>query len=189
MKDYLCRELLKIGIVPESMSLAYHNDETVQISLDGHLNGNALLGYAAKRIFKKTGVPTSQNRHSPSRILKSGDVMVVFWEDGDKTVVKRAPDEPESDYAAFTAALGIKIFGSNSALKRVVGRVETQEKKKREKPQKPDLSAKLFDDFVAEHGMMWKCPICGEEAPYWLDRGDVVAECPTCGTEFREGGE
>lgn len=65
----------------------------------------------------------------PLRILKSGIATIVFWQDGTKTVVKRGSDEPESDYAAFTAALGIKIFGSNSALKRIVSRTETQEKK------------------------------------------------------------
>ena len=67
---------------------------------------------------------------TPLRILKSGNATIVFWQDGTKTVVKRGSDEPESDYAAFTAALGIKIFGSNSALKRIVSRTETQEKRK-----------------------------------------------------------
>lgn len=67
--------------------------------------------------------------YRPLRILKSGIATIVFWQDGTKTVVKRGSDEAESDYAAFTAALGIKIFGSNSALKRIVSRTETQEKK------------------------------------------------------------
>jgi hypothetical protein len=31
---------------------------------------------------------------------------------------------------AFTAALGIKVYGSNSALKRIVERTETQKPKK-----------------------------------------------------------
>lgn len=66
----------------------------------------------------------------PLRIVKNGVATIVFWQDGTKTVVKRGSDEPESDYAAFTAALGIKVFGSNSALKRIVSRTETQEKKR-----------------------------------------------------------
>lgn len=65
------------------------------------------------------------------RILKNGDYMTVLWEDGDKTIVKRAEDEAESDYAAFTAALGIKCYGSNSALKRLVASAEEQGKKKK----------------------------------------------------------
>lgn len=65
------------------------------------------------------------------RILKSGDRMIVFWADDTKTVVKRAKDETDSDYAAFTAALGIKLYGSNSALKRIVKSAETQKPKKK----------------------------------------------------------
>ena len=59
-------------------------------------------------------------RFAPNRILKSGNRTIVFWSDGTKTIVKRAEDEPDNDYAAFTAALGIKIFGSNSALRRMI---------------------------------------------------------------------
>lgn len=68
---------------------------------------------------------------SPKKILKNGDYMTVLWDDGTKTIVKRAEDEAESDYAAFTAAVGIKCFGSNSALKRIVASAEEQKKKKR----------------------------------------------------------
>ena len=65
------------------------------------------------------------------KILKNGDYMTVLWADGTKTTVKRAADEAESDYAAFTAALGIRCFGSNSALKRLVATAEEQGKKKK----------------------------------------------------------
>ena len=56
----------------------------------------------------------------PERIVKSGRATIVFWEDGTKTVVKRSPDEQDNDYNAFLAALGIKIFGSNSQLKKII---------------------------------------------------------------------
>lgn len=71
--------------------------------------------------------------HEPCRILKSGDRTIVFWPDGEKTIVKRAADEPDNDYAAFTAALGIKLFGSNSALKRMIERKTVQQKPKKKK--------------------------------------------------------
>lgn len=67
--------------------------------------------------------------YKPKRILKHGRATIVFWADGTKTVVKRAEDEPESDYNAFLAALGKKIYGSNGALKRIVNGIETQEVK------------------------------------------------------------
>lgn len=64
------------------------------------------------------------------RIIKSGNRTIVFWKDGTKTIVKRAEDEADNDYAAFTAALGIKLYGSNSALKRVVSKVQVQKSKR-----------------------------------------------------------
>lgn len=54
----------------------------------------------------------------PKKILKSGPCTIVFWQDGTKTMVRRSEDEVDDDYSAFTAALAIKIFGSNSAVKR-----------------------------------------------------------------------
>lgn len=86
-----------------------------------------------------------KNKFIPKRILKNGDYMTVLWEDGTKTIVKRAPDEPESDYAAFTAALGIRAFGSNSALKRIVESAEVQGKKKKKKKEQPDKVTQAFD--------------------------------------------
>ena len=70
-----------------------------------------------------------RNHFTPKRIIKSGPATIVFWKDGTKTVVKRAEDEPDNEYAAFTAALGIKVFGSNSALKNVVEKTERKETK------------------------------------------------------------
>lgn len=77
---------------------------------------------------KKNAIPHAK------KILKNGDYMTVLWADGTKTIVKRAADEPQSDYAAFTAALGIKAYGSNSALKRIVAGAEEQGKRKKKKP-------------------------------------------------------
>lgn len=57
---------------------------------------------------------------TPKRILRSGPATIVFWVDGTKTIVKRAPDEEDNEYAAFTAALAIRIFGSNSKVKKIV---------------------------------------------------------------------
>lgn len=57
---------------------------------------------------------------TPERILKSGAVTIVFWGDGTKTMVRCSETETPDDYDAFTAALAIKVFGSNSKLKRVI---------------------------------------------------------------------
>ena len=87
--------------------------------------------------------PTDSERYCPDRILKSGNRTIVVWSDGTKTIVKRSADEADNDYAAFTAALAIKIFGSNSALRRMIrNKVEIQ-KPKEMKKQPYQLS--LFD--------------------------------------------
>lgn len=73
----------------------------------------------------------------PKRILKSGPCTIVFWNDGTKTMVRRAMDEEtDSPYDAFTAALAIKIFGSNSAVKRIVKNNLVDQIKKTKKTKK-----------------------------------------------------
>lgn len=67
--------------------------------------------------------------YTPKRILRSGPATIVFWEDGTKTIVKFCAGETEdSAYAAFTAALAIKIFGSNSKLKKMVKTLTEEQK-------------------------------------------------------------
>lgn len=61
-----------------------------------------------------------KNPYTPKRILRSGPATIVFWEDGTKTVVKRASVQPDNPYDAFTSALAIKVFGSNSQVKSVI---------------------------------------------------------------------
>lgn len=73
---------------------------------------------------------------TPQKIIKNPAkcATTVKWEDGTYTTVKRSPDDPEDDYAAFTAALAIKLYGSNSALKRMLNKkTEILNKKKKEK--------------------------------------------------------
>lgn len=61
----------------------------------------------------------------PVRIIKQGPATIVFWNDETKTVVKRAKEEPDDDYNAFTAALTKKIYGSNNKIKNYLKIVET----------------------------------------------------------------
>ena len=59
-------------------------------------------------------------KYIPDRIIKNGPATIVFWCDGTKTVVKCGEGDSPDDYAAFCAALGKKVFGSNSNLKRIM---------------------------------------------------------------------
>ena len=69
----------------------------------------------------------------PVRIIKSGKVTVVFWDDGSKTIVRCAEDEIPDDYDAFTAALAKRVYGSNTRLKKMIKAVTVEQKKKGEK--------------------------------------------------------
>lgn len=81
-------------------------------------------------LFKAMGV-IPVNGLTVNRILKSGRATVVFWNDGSKTVVKRGENEPDDAYAAFTAALGIRLYGSNSKLKRLIAAKTVYQKEKK----------------------------------------------------------
>lgn len=57
------------------------------------------------------------NIYSPLKIVVNGPATIVFWQDGTKTVVKCSKYDSYDLYSAFTAALAIKIFGTNSKVK------------------------------------------------------------------------
>lgn len=59
-------------------------------------------------------------RPYPERIIYNGPATIVFWDDGTKTVVKRAKKDKDNKYNAFCAALAIKLYGSNSTVSRYV---------------------------------------------------------------------
>lgn len=62
----------------------------------------------------------------PKKIIKSGDRTIVFWKDDTKTIVKRSDDTADDLYSAFTAALAIKIYGSNSQVKKILRMADIQ---------------------------------------------------------------
>ena len=62
-------------------------------------------------------------KSEPKRILKSGDRTIVFWNDNTKTIVKRCPEDEDSDYAAFAAAYIKKVFGCNSKIRGMITRL------------------------------------------------------------------
>ncbi|MGI6117799.1 MAG: hypothetical protein ACOYBC_05360 [Bilifractor sp.] len=68
---------------------------------------------------------------APERILKSGPVTIVFWGDGTKTIVRPEAGTTPDDYAAFTAAVTKKVYGSNSRIKKIMEEyTEIQEPRK-----------------------------------------------------------
>lgn len=98
---------------------------------------------------KAVVVPSKPKIIEPTRILRSGDRTIVFWNDGTKTIVKRSPDEADNDYIAFTAALAIKMYGSNSKLRRLIrDKLEVQMPKKAKKAKQMDTSDEVPGQLI-----------------------------------------
>ena len=88
---------------------------------------------------------------SPKKIIRSNNVTVVFWKDGSKTIVRCQNDDLDDDYTAFCAALGKKVFGSNSALKKVIKKcltVQSKTKYRMKREQEAQEVAKLKEDMA-----------------------------------------
>lgn len=73
-----------------------------------------------------------KNSFIPKRIIINGIATIVFWEDGTKSVVKCAEGDEKNVYDAFNAALAIKVFGSNSKLKKTINSLVEDKGKKDE---------------------------------------------------------
>lgn len=155
----VAKDLLRsVGIAVDAITVDSNPFNMVDcVKIEGHINNETLSARNAATVKKPALMNALFNISDPNagkkdktpfsvkKILKNGDYMTVLWDDGTKTIVKRAADEAESDYAAFTAALGIKCFGSNSALKRIVESAEAQGKKKKKKKEKTDKVTQAFD--------------------------------------------
>lgn len=80
----------------------------------------------------------------PKTITFRGNVTIVWWKDGTKTVVRLAEGEPYSKFHAFCAAVTKKLFGSASKIQKkidehdvdqIAERKKAEEEKARQKEQ------------------------------------------------------
>lgn len=72
--------------------------------------------------------------YRPTKIIRSGDCTIVFWCDGRKTIVRKSADaSDDSLYTAFTAALAIRMYGSNSRLKKIIREAYVEQKPRKDK--------------------------------------------------------
>lgn len=76
-----------------------------------------------------------ETHFTPKSIEWSADhrTVVVIWNDTEKTIVRLSPNDPDDIYMAFTAALAKRIFGTNSHIKKVIGRNLNEHKAKDKK--------------------------------------------------------
>ena len=50
----------------------------------------------------------------------NGDTTIIVWEDGEKTIVHRAPNVPHDPYNAFCAAVCKRLFGSTDKVMKLM---------------------------------------------------------------------
>lgn len=67
------------------------------------------------------------------KIIFNDPATIVFWTDGTKTVVKCAEGQEYSEYFGYLAALGRKMYGTNSAINRMIREKGVYGKQRREK--------------------------------------------------------
>lgn len=65
----------------------------------------------------------------PTKIIRSGPMTIIFWDDGTKTKVRRAEGTPDDPYLAFCAGLAKKIYGNNTRVKKLIYEKTVETKK------------------------------------------------------------
>lgn len=63
------------------------------------------------------------------KVINNDRATIIFWDSGEKTIVKRMEGQENNLHYAFCAAVCKKLFGSSAAVNRMVGRIEIQKPK------------------------------------------------------------
>lgn len=81
-----------------------------------------------------------------SKIIFNPPATIVFWEDGTKTVAKCSAEDEFSEYYGFLAALGKKVYESNSQIKKLIDKKAEWHENKKNKKDIPDVSVDSLTD-------------------------------------------
>jgi len=81
-----------------------------------------------KETMKTKWEKWDKSKFTPERIVYNPPATIVFWKDKTKTVVKCSEGEEYSEYFGFLAALGKKIFETNSEVNRIVNKYKPEPK-------------------------------------------------------------
>jgi hypothetical protein len=71
-------------------------------------------------------IPDRRSIPGIKRVIFSGPVTIILWNNDTKTIVRRSSDDPNDHYAAFNAAVCKKLFGSSSAIRKIVKKAEKE---------------------------------------------------------------
>ena len=149
--DSIENALLEHGLKVYNFEIRDAYGEATKVTIDCYPVHNARNGNVSKNV-------------TPKNIFKNGLYTTVLWADGTKTIVKRGEDEPDDEYSAFTAALARKIYGTNSAVKRIVRMTKVQSKKHKERKEAVvKMTAQEFEQFgdnlIEKYSENEACPI------------------------------
>lgn len=86
-------------------------------ALDNVPEGDMTL---VKHPVQKKEKPTMDSRYKVKKILYNGPATIVYWADGEKTVVKCMDTDTFDPMAGFCAALAKRIYGSTGAVKQII---------------------------------------------------------------------
>lgn len=78
-------------------------------------------------------IPPKYNYPQPKKIIFQPPATIVYWEDGDKTVVKCMSSQQFDEQAGYAAAFMKKVYGTHAAFKSMLKEKSvTKETKKKE---------------------------------------------------------
>ena len=83
------------------------------------------------------------NLPKPKKVMFNDPATIVFWEDGTKTVVKRAADEPDDKELAIMYCVFKKVIGNRHQTEKYIKSFMKKEEKKVEKKEEKAGSSKL----------------------------------------------
>ncbi len=100
--------------------------EKTHETLDDVPEGNMTL---VKHPGQKKEKPTMDSRYKVKKILYNGPATIVYWADGEKTVVKCMDADTFDPMAGFCAALAKRVYGSTGAVKQIIKASRYEESK------------------------------------------------------------
>lgn len=93
------------------------NDTFTRFGMNDVMNDSE---YFKGFVMRLNEVDCSSPYPRPVKIIYNPPATIVFWTDGTKTVVKCNMDDEYNEYYGFLCALGKKMFGTNSHLKKLI---------------------------------------------------------------------
>lgn len=127
-----------IGVIEDKLISKKEEDMTVNLGTIDSLatkintcvyNNMANLRTTAERINRSLS-DAFLFKPTVKKIIKSGPCTIVIWEDGTKTIVRLREGEKDDEFAAFSAAVVKKLYGSNSAVSKMIKKKTFVQEKK-----------------------------------------------------------